>query len=408
MNDIIRVLRRWLNIAKQIDHRNLSRLANTRRVLQELFNQDETSRAEIARNLKLNKSTVSSIYNDLDRQGFIEELRVGSSTNNGGRKPKVVRLDRNYGFVASFNIGTSHLTSMFNFINGELIQYNRETIADFDILSIMQMVKQALLQMQAADDTKHGLLGIGFSIHGIVNDNKIIDSPFLQLQGIDLKQYFEHEFHVPVVIENEANLSATFEHDFYIDSSLKDIISISIHRGIGMGVITNGHLYRGFRGMAGEIGRTLTNAGQSDSVEHWVKVESLCSEDVILDQVRAVVGESTLAHRKLADLYRQNPAVQAIFQRAARLLAEVTYNAEVCFGPQEVFFNATLLENVPQFYDDLKAELRQLDSEVPVKMIKGSRLTSLYGCASLSIHHILHMDGYHLRFKLPQEIRVKD
>ena len=40
------------------DHRNLSRIQNKKLVLQQLFNNAETSRAEIARQLNLNKSIV--------------------------------------------------------------------------------------------------------------------------------------------------------------------------------------------------------------------------------------------------------------------------------------------------------------------------------------------------------------
>ena len=371
-----------------------------------MFNQPETSRADIARNLQLNKSTVSSIYNDLNKQGFIEEVRVGHSTNSGGRKPRLVRLNRNYGFVASFNIGATHLTSMFNFVTGELIRYNQEPIADFDILAIMQMINREIKEMQAANETIHGLLGIGFSIHGIVNNNQIIDSPFLQLQGIDLQKYFAHEFNVPVVLENEANLSATFEHDFYVDSQVKNLISISIHRGIGMGVIANGRLYRGFHGMAGEIGRALTK-NDENTVNQWVKVESLCSEDVILHRVERQVGKD-FRREDLASLYQDKAQVRQIFNQAAGLLAEVAYNAEVCFGPQEIFFNAALFEEVPAFYTSVKHELSRLKSSTPVKMVYGSRMTSLYGCASLSIHEVLGMNGYHLKFKLPKEIQLSD
>ena len=46
------------------------RLTNRRRVLQELFNHEATSRAEIASRLNLNKSTVSSLYNELQAEGF--------------------------------------------------------------------------------------------------------------------------------------------------------------------------------------------------------------------------------------------------------------------------------------------------------------------------------------------------
>ena len=213
-----------------IDHRNLSRINNRKLVLQQLFNNRETSRAEIARQLNLNKSTVSSIYSELNELGLIEKVRQGESTSSGGRKPNLICLNRNYGFVASFNIGTAYMASMFNYINGEIIQYNRQPIKHFDILNIMQMIKDEIKEIEKVDQTGHGLLAIGFSIHGIVYHNKVLDSPFLELDGIDLQEYFEKEFGVPVVLENEANLSAVFENDYYASGRIKDLITISIHR----------------------------------------------------------------------------------------------------------------------------------------------------------------------------------
>ena len=103
------------------DSRSLVRVANRQLVLQQLFNHPATTRVDIARELKINKSTVSAIYNELNDEGFIEELGQGESTNRGGRKPNLVCLNKRYGFVASFEIGTGHLRVMFSYINGEII-----------------------------------------------------------------------------------------------------------------------------------------------------------------------------------------------------------------------------------------------------------------------------------------------
>ena len=72
-----------------------------------------------------------------------------------------------------------------------------------------------------------------------------------------------------MILENEANLAAVFERDFGQAETAKDIVTISIHRGIGAGVIANGRLYRGWHGMAGEIGRNLLvdNEGKLVKVE---------------------------------------------------------------------------------------------------------------------------------------------
>lgn len=391
-----------------IDHRNLSRINNRKQVLQQLFNNQETSRAEIARQLNLNKSTVSSIYSELNALGLIEEVRQGESTSSGGRKPNLICLNQNYGFVASFNIGTSYMASMFNYINGEIIQYSRQPIEHFDILNIMQMIKNEIKHMEKVDQTSHGLLAIGFSIHGIVYHNKVIDSPFLELDGIDLQEYFEKEFGVPVVLENEANLSAVFENDFYASDQIKDLITISIHRGIGVGVIANGSLYRGNRGMAGEIGRALMTDRLNDGSNELVKVESLCSEDAIINQVKRVKGLKRIDGAELSRLYHYDNQVLQIFDHAIELLAEVSYNAVVSFGPQEVYFNSTLFEDIPELFDRIKARLIEMGTFSPIKKIEGSRMTSLLGASSLAIHRALDLEHYKLKMRWPNEVKNVD
>lgn len=390
-----------------IDHRNLSRIYNRKLVLQQLFNNKETSRAEIARQLHLNKSTVSSIYSELDDEGFIEEVRQGESTSNGGRKPHLVRLNHNYGFVASFSIGTSYMASMFNYTNGEIIQYNRQPIEQFDILNIMQMIKKEIKKMQKVDQTGHGLLAIGFSIHGIVYQNKVLDSPFLELDGIDLQEYFKKEFAVPVVLENEANLAAVFEKDYYAVDNISDLITISIHRGIGVGVIANGSLYRGNRGMAGEIGRTLMNdhAGNGHKL---VKVESLCSEDAIINQVKEVKGLKEIDSDQLVKLYHYDSQVLRIFDHAMELIAEASYNAIVSFGPQEVYFNSTLFEDIPELFKQVQERLIEMGAFSPIKMIKGARMASLLGASSLAIHQALDLEDFQLKLQWPNEVENID
>ncbi|QZN93560.1 ROK family transcriptional regulator [Limosilactobacillus panis] len=390
-----------------IDHRNLSRINNRKLVLQQLFNNKETSRAEIARQLHLNKSTVSSIYSELDDEGFIEEVRQGESTSSGGRKPHLVCLNHNYGFFASFSIGTSYMASMFNYTNGEIIQYNRQPIEQFDILNIMQMIKKEIKKMQKVDQTGHGLLAIGFSIHGIVYQNKVLDSPFLELNGIDLQEYFEKEFAVPVVLENEANLAAVFEKDYYAADNISDLITISIHRGIGVGVIANGSLYRGNRGMAGEIGRTLMNdhAGNGHKL---VKVESLCSEDAIINQVKEVKGLKEIDSDQLVKLYHYDSQVLRIFDHAMELIAEASYNAIVSFGPQEVYFNSTLFEDIPELFKQVQGKLIEMGAFSPIKMIKGARMASLLGASSLAIHQALNLEDFQLKLQWPNEVENID
>ena len=58
----------------------------------------------------------------------------------------------------------------------------------------------------------------------------------MDVKGVDVAKIFEEEFAVPVFLENEANLSAIYERDFGTESP-QSLVAISIHRGVGAGVV---------------------------------------------------------------------------------------------------------------------------------------------------------------------------
>ncbi|WP_246163797.1 winged helix-turn-helix transcriptional regulator [Weissella coleopterorum] len=59
------------------------RETNRKLMLQVLFNAEQTSRVEIADQVHLHKSTISSIYRNLEEEDFIEELGDGVASNAG-------------------------------------------------------------------------------------------------------------------------------------------------------------------------------------------------------------------------------------------------------------------------------------------------------------------------------------
>ncbi|AMS07394.1 hypothetical protein AYI71_00350 [Limosilactobacillus oris] len=85
-------------------NRDLNRLTNLKLVKQQLFNHPAISRAAVARNTGLTRSTTSSLFAELDRQGFVRHLGRGQATENGGRKPELYTINTHYGYIACFNL----------------------------------------------------------------------------------------------------------------------------------------------------------------------------------------------------------------------------------------------------------------------------------------------------------------
>lgn len=381
----------------------LVRDVNRKLLIQQLFNSRTTSRAEISRNLELNKSTISSIYNELDNDGFIADLGLGDSTKNGGRRPHIITLNKKFGWVACFEIGNDHVSVLRSYLNGEIIECSEKQGHIENVNQLLAAIKQEITAMKSNDDTVHGLMGIGFSVHGIVFDNQISSSPFFNFENINLQKYFEELYEVPVILENEANLTAVFERDFGRKRKISDLIAISNHTGVGAGIIADGQLYRGCRGMGGEIGRQLFPS--IDDGKKPVKVETLCSGSAI---IKSITQEKSLSECSLAEIKKYldqgDEVVIGIVDQAMRVFTWVVYNSIQSYGPQEVFISSEMFEQVPFCYTELKKRLQKYGVHKKIELIEGSKCVSLLGASSIIIHRALGMEDFTLKFPMPKQI----
>lgn len=74
-----------------------------------------------------------------------------------------------------------------------------------------------------------------------------------------LKERFESEFHLPVTVVNDANCMLLGEKWIGSAQDSNDVIGITLGTGVGGGIITNGTILLGARGLAGEIGHIIIN-----------------------------------------------------------------------------------------------------------------------------------------------------
>jgi glucokinase len=82
------------------------------------------------------------------------------------------------------------------------------------------------------------------------------------LQNCCLSPLFHQYFgEIPILFDNDANAAALSEYNWGAGRGHRDMVYVAFSTGIGGGLILNGHLYRGSRGMAGEIGHMLITPG---------------------------------------------------------------------------------------------------------------------------------------------------
>jgi len=126
---------------------------------------------------------------------------------------------------------------------------------------ISKQIKELFKKNNLKESEVSGI-GIGFAGHIRFSDGVIITTSNLKgFKNYPLREAFQSQFSIPVVLDNDANAQAIGEYKFGAGKGYDDIIFLTISTGIGAGMILNKKLYRGTTGTAGEFGHTIVEPG---------------------------------------------------------------------------------------------------------------------------------------------------
>ncbi|MFN8435736.1 MAG: ROK family transcriptional regulator [Anaerolineales bacterium] len=246
------------------------RETNLSLVVRLIHNQSPLSRAQLAGITGLNKSTVSSLVDELIERGLVYE--TGSNTGGTGRPATLLEINPNAGHVIGVELGVDFVSVAVTDILGNIVWRRREDANPSDdqkkmINQTLQIVKDA---MAIGKRKNYNFLGLGLSTPGTVDIQKgvLIFAPNLHWHNVPFVQIFSEQTKLRVFVENDANAAAIGEHLFGTARHTNDFLFVFAGVGIGGGLFLDGKLYRGKNGYAGEIGHSPIMAEPSQNVCH--------------------------------------------------------------------------------------------------------------------------------------------
>lgn len=218
------------------------------------------SRARMADLTGLNKTTVSSLVEELVSRGLIGE--VGKDTSTSGRPATLFDIDPTAGCIVGVALGVDFASVVLaDFVGQVHWRHLQETDPSASQGAIMDLTLQLIdeaIQANASCEPPARLLGLGLATPGTVDvDNGLlIFSPNLQWHNVAFRKILSEHTSLPTIVDNDANAAAMAEHLFGVARNIQDFIFIFAGVGVGGGLFLNGELYRGAGGFAGEIGHT--------------------------------------------------------------------------------------------------------------------------------------------------------
>lgn len=335
--------------------KELIRDINSTLVLETIINQGPISRANISKILGLTKATISAIVADLINRSLVEE--IGCDNTEFGRKPILLSFQRKAGYVVSADVGVDTLSVMMTDLQGEncRLKQIRTPKTKEDILEALIKVIDSMRPDK--DTTPYGLAGISLGIHGVVHDNMVSFAPYYSLNGYDLAGKLNEYFNTPVYLENEANLSVlgekTFMHDY------PNIANISVHSGIGVGILINNELYTGYNGRAGEFGHTIIEIdGRDCPCGNHGCLEQYVSERALLKEFARKKGLETVSFDTLTASYQdQDPAAIQIMDLFVKFMGICINNVLNAYNPDIIIINSSFTIFFPELTKRIEESL---------------------------------------------------
>ncbi len=240
---------------------------NRHAVLQYIRRHENASVAEIAKHTSLSKMTVHNIIERYLQIGIIQEAGKGSSTDEGGKKPKLFAFNPEYRYIFSVRIVEQSLSAALTNLNGEVSAshtafHGQDTSLD-DIIRLIRESFTTLTKRRKV--SPEDCLGAAVGCHGIIDVDRgvCIISPHFVSWGSDvpvrdLVSAFMPEG-IPVLVDNWMRYHAYGELKTRRDGVDRFFLIGTEYDGLAGGMVTDGELHRGDLCLSGEIGHMVVD-----------------------------------------------------------------------------------------------------------------------------------------------------
>jgi len=391
-------------------------------VMRALRKQGRVSRTEISNITGWSKAKASQEIRGLVDKGYLVE--VGEGASQGGRRPRLLRINNQLGYIAGIDIGATSLDIALADVTGAILQRQSEPtdvhLSPETVLGRCSEMLLNLIQTQGAASDQ--ILGIGVGVPGPVDFARgvLVAPPLMpEWENFLIRDFFKKTFiSAFVVVDNDVNIMALGEQRAGEGTGVDHFIFIKIGTGIGAGIISNGKLHRGSDGSAGDIGHIcvdkegpLCACGNKGCLEAMAAGPAIMSKaleaarngsSAALSQIRESKGGVIRPEDVNAACREGDQAALDIIRDSGQMIGDVLASLVNFFNPSHIFIGG----GIANFGNHLLVAIRRavLHRSLPLATthlsIKFSKMGSnagVVGAISLALDYLFAIeDNPHL------------
>lgn len=231
--------------------------------------------------------------------------------------------------------------------------------------------------------------GVGVGAPGIIDaaTGTVLLAPNLRWQDVPLPALLAARLGQPVRLENDANCAALGEQWAGAAAGRRHVLMVTLGTGVGGGLILDGHLYRGARGLAGEIGHIPVEAngppcgcGGRGCLELYASASAIAARgreavaagqgEAIRHHARRLARGQVTARAVLAAAQRGDATAVGIIRGAAARLGWVLAGLVNALNPEMIVIGGGLARAGALLLEPLRAEVDRRSLAGPARQVE--------------------------------------
>lgn len=160
-------------------------------------------------------------------------------------------------YAIGIDLGGTQLRAVLIDSVGQILAFERtDTAVELGVTGVLAQI-ELLIEDMAAGVERALIRGVGFGAPGPIDpvDGVLFSPPNLPgWSNVPLKSILQQRTGLPIEVGNDANVAALGEWRFGLGRGCQHFVYVTISTGIGGGVIADGRLLLGRKGIAGEVG----------------------------------------------------------------------------------------------------------------------------------------------------------
>ncbi|WP_340537151.1 ROK family transcriptional regulator [Nocardioides sp. GXZ039] len=238
------------------------RRSNLGLALRYLRDHGPRTRASLASELGMTRSTVSTLVTELIQRGLVTDGEQVQRTTVG-RPGTAVELDGRGIAGLGAEVNVNHVATLALDLRGEVIEEQRLALdarsldADRVLAHLADQIRETVARLEKR---KVLPMGLTVGVAGLFDRTRdvLTHGPNLDWHDVAVGDILREQLRsrFPVVIDNEGNLAAAAEATPG-DPRRQDLLVLHGEIGVGGGIVAGGRLLRGSQGFAGEFGHMI-------------------------------------------------------------------------------------------------------------------------------------------------------